>query len=722
MAHLHRTFCRNCPAACGLLVETENGRIGAIRGDRDHPITGGYLCIKGRMSGEWQNGEDRLPGSLKRNPDGAFCTIATQQALDEIHGRIAPILEAYGPRSLAVYFGTGSKTNAVGVLAMRSWLKMIGSPNLFSSSTVDQSAKWVTGGRMGAFLTGKHSICDADVVFMAGMNPLVSHSGVPALPSNNPHRWMREAKKRGVKIIVADPRRTETAHFADIHLQLRPGEDPALFAGIINIILANQWEDREFCARFTTSIERLRTAVAPFTADYAAARAGVPVEQLRETARLFAHASCRTAQSGTGPNMAAHSNLAEHLIEALNAICGAYRRAGALIRNPGALLSSASPVERVRPPNRSWDQEPKLRTENAGLLMGEFPSALLPAEILSTRPDRIRALIVFGGDPATAIADGDTMRKALRNLEVVVTIDPRMSETARLSDYVIPTKLPYERHDITYQFDIFSSEPFIQIARPLIDATHGMLDDWEIFFGLARRMDRDLLLLPYPPFGGLQGNDPGFVLRRDRPPETTDILRWLCERASLSYEDVMAHPEGMKVDRAPVAVTAALDDDGARLDLCPPDVAAELDTYLRTSDDVRFPYNLVVRRMIETMNSAFRNASMTRKRFPVNPAFMHPQDMIEACIAENAAIEIQSRHGRIVGYARGDRTLRRGVISMTHQWGKLDIDDDPLGLTGGFTGRLVSLVEERETINFMPRQSAIPVRIRALGNSPPESA
>ena len=708
MATTHQTYCRNCSTHCGLVVETEGDRITSVRGDRAHPLTAGYMCIKGQISGDWHNGEDRLVQTLAREPDRSNAPVAIETALDAVHARIEEIIARHGPRAVAVYHGTGSKTNTLGVMALKSWLKTIGSPFLYSSSTLDQSAKWVTRARMGAFTTGHHTIHDADLVLVVGGNPAVSHMAAPLQPfsGSNVARTMRQAKANGLKVIVIDPRRTEFARNADLHLPVIPGEDVSLLSGMIHVILANGWEDKAFCDRFVTSLDVLREAVRDYPPAYAAQRAGVPEADLVEAARLFATARRPSSASGTGPNMSAHSNTAEHLVEALNVICGAYRRAGDLVRNMGSFTRKTAIVENVQPPSRSWENEPKFWTEDSGLVGGEFPSSRLPNEILH---GGLRALIVVGGNPVTALGQPDKTLAAFAKLELLVSVDARMNDTAQLADYVFPATLPYERHDATSGYDTFHMEPFAQIAKPMVKSPEGVIDDWEFFWELASRGGRPLTLVEYK-WGGIAG-DNKFIMSPDEKPKGADLIRWICDQGDVSFDELMANPGGIRFDHPPLTVQPAAEDNGARLDVCPPDVAQEIRTVRSEVADGRFGYRLSVRRMIETMNSAFRDSGVTRGRWPYNPAFMNPDDMAREGLERGDPVDIESDTGKIRAFVEPDPGVRPGVVSMSHQWGALDPSDDPESLQGAFTGRLVSLDSDIEAINYMPRQSGVPVNI-----------
>ncbi|WP_340316953.1 molybdopterin-containing oxidoreductase family protein [Rhizorhabdus argentea] len=705
----HVTYCRNCAAACGLEITEEAGRILDIRGDRSHPVSGGYFCIKGMATRDFHNGEDRLFSSLRRNAGGTFDAIDAETAMDEIHERLSKIIAEHGAESVALYYGTGANCNVLSVPAAKAWMDAIGSPYIFSSMTVDQSAKWVTAGRMGMFLTGKHKLPDADVLMIVGSNPAASHACF-GLPSANPIKQVRAARQAGTRFIVVDPRRTELAQSADLHLPVRPGQDAALFAGLIRIVLDERLADDAFCTRFTTSLDRLRSAVEPFTPDHVSERTGIDVETLHQAARMFASARRKSTLSGTGPNMALNSNLAEHLIEAFNAVCGGYRTAGDRIRNAG-YYGNVATRETVLPPHRSWDSGPKLRTVEIGPIGGEYPTSKLPSEIVGNADGKIRALISIGGNPVKALPEPDRSIPMLRNLDLLVSVDVRETVTGRLSDYQIGTSGHYEHHDFNLALEYMFPTTFAQIAEPFLQRPQGVIDDWEFFRGLAHRMGKTLHMRR-PMFGAAHRDIPGPEMAITDATCAEDMIRWLADGGRSSYDELKANPGGIHFKDAEPIVEPAEADDGARLDLCPPDVEAEIAAVRRTEDEVAgFPYRLIPRRLIEVMNSAYTQAGQTRRRYPTNPIFMNEEDMARLGVKHAGAVKLTSRTGDVViGRVRRDSGLQPGVVSMCHGWGNPDLpgEQDP----DAFSGRMVSLNEDLETINFMPRQSSVPVQVQ----------
>lgn len=703
----HKTYCRNCSASCGLELAVEGNRVVDIRGDRDHPVSRGYMCIKGRYNAELHNGEDRLVSALKRDGNGDFVPTNSMSAIEDAAGRLNELIATYGPRSVAMYYGTGSCFNGLTYGMARTWLAGIGSPEHYSSFTVDQSAKWVCLGRMGLFATGKPMHEDVDVMLLAGINPVVSHLGYPLapVPMTDSMKWMKEARSRGAKLIVVDPRRTETARMADLHLQILPGEDATLYGAMIRVLLERNWTDATFCERYVTSIDRLRDAVSDYTLDYASTRTGLPVAHIVEAAEIFGTATRQCAWSGTGPNMARHSNTSEHLLECLNALCGGYRRAGDPIKTTGAIFDTVPSQETVVPPSRDWQAGPRLRSVDAGQLNAEFPTSRLPDEILCDSEERVRALVVCGGNPVSAIGDTARTVKAFQALDVLLVIDPRMSETARLADYVIPAKLPFERYDMTISQDNWFAWDFAQIARPALEPVDGMLDDWEVFWELGRLMNAtmDFRVGPY-----------GVSLPRGRldmsgqRPSSLEMLRKVCQDSRVQPNELMMHPSG-KIISAGTTVTAPEADDGNRLDLCPPDVFAEIRAIREELAHNRdYSFLLISRRAVHVVNSSYQNAQKVKDRYAFAPLYMNPEQMAEAGFVEGEIAEIESPKGRILGEVRKDAGLRPGVVSMPSNWGRASSGPEATSLTN----RLVSLDEELTAINFMPRQSGIPVNVR----------
>lgn len=702
---VERSFCRICPGFCGVLVHVESDRIVAVQGDKRHAMTGGYICSKGVHAARLHHGAPRLLSPLRRTASGGFEPIGIEQVLDEIAERLRAIRDRDGADAIAMYRGTANGLNGTATPASLAFLQAIGSASNYSSMTVDQSAKWVAAGRLGAWEAGRQHMDHSDVMLLFGTNPLVSLlGGLNNVAPMNPLKRFKDAKARGMKLIVVDPRRTETARDADVFLQPLPGEDPTLAAGMLRMVLAEGWQDQAFCDRHATGVEALRAAVEPFTVEYVAQRARVPAATLREATALFARDSRRgAAASGTGPNMAPRSNLAEHLIECLNVICGRYARAGDPIANPGA-MSPPMPVRaQVIAPSRSWEHGPRSRIRDTGTLYGERMSGLLADEILMPGPGQVRALLSAGGNPASALPDQDKVVRALASLELLVAVEPFMSTTARLAHYILPTKLLYERADIPptgfYERSLYD-RPFAQYSAELLRVPAGseVVDDWYVYWSLARRLGVGLTINQEP-------------LDMTAVPRTDDLIAIILRGARVTLDEMRASPGGILRSDIVEQVQAAAPEATARFDVMPDDVADEM-AEIAAQPPMwagEYTHRLTVRRVREVINTT--GHALVADRHPYNAAYLNPEDMRRWGLCDGDEVEISAAHATIRAIVTADPSVRDGVISMSHGWGGLPQDScDPR--KGVCTNRLVSTEHMVEAINAMPALSAIPVMLR----------
>jgi len=699
-----RTFCRICTGHCGLIVSIDAaGAPVAARGDRDDPHSIGYICSKGATSPEAHTDASRILQPLKRQPDGSFRPIGLEQALDEIAAKLKVILANDGPDAIAGFRGTGGFFTTAGLAMLPAWLAALGSNKLYTTLTIDQSAKVIAAYRLGIWPPGKQGFQSSDVALVIGGNPVVS---MAQLDTRNPPKRMKAAKMRGLKLIVIDPRRTETAEYADLFVQPLPGHDAAIIAALIRIILDRGWHDADFCAEHVSDLASLRHAVEAFDAQSVAARADIPASQLEAVAELFAMKSRRgIASTGTGTDMGPHSNLAEQLVECLNIICGRLIRAGEAIANPGLLMGRGPKPAQVINLPRPWDGGARSRIGDYGLVGGEMVTGMLADDILRPGPGRVRMLLNHGGNPASSVPDQRKMVDALRDLDLLVSIEPVMSETARLSHYILPPKLQFERPDLPiYLFEsgIFPT-PYTRhtdaVAVPPVGS--DVCDEWRVMWALAARM-------------GLAIDYLGTSLDTAVPPSETQLLELTLGQAPVSLDEIKGHPHGYFHAELQCALPADAATAG-RFTLVPDDVAEEfaaLRSELAAPTDTSFAFRLSSRRSRHRMNSMGATLPSLKRLLPHNVANMNPADMAAATIASGDWIEISSAHGAIDILAESDPTLRRGVVSVHHGFGGLPDDE------AASPNLLISTDSDLQTINAMPRMTAIPVNIRLTNKGP----
>jgi anaerobic selenocysteine-containing dehydrogenase len=716
-------ICRFCHATCGLKVTIEQGRVVEIVGDIDNPVYHGYSCVKGRNFHEFHYDPNRVLHPLQRDAAGLLQPVGLDAALAGIAGDLQRILAQHGPRSVAIYGGTFSHFCSAGVMLRDAFMDAIGSPMRFSNATIDQPGKPISMALHGRWGAGPQAFADADVCLLVGANPLVSMWG--GIPTFNPAKRLHEARARGLKLIVIDPRVTETARKADIHLQCLPGHDVELLAAMLNVILVEGLYDSDFVVAETQGFDALRSAVAPFAPERVAPLAGVPATQIMEAAHAYARARRGNATSGTGPSMAPYGVLMDYLVLALNTVCGRWIRAGEPLPNRGVLFRQFSGIARAEKPRPGVGLGQTLRIRGLTETAAGLPTAALADEILTPGAGQVRALIVVGGNPLLSWPNQAKTRRALESLDLLVVVDPQVSATGRLAHYVMGPRFGLEEPAMsfgnegitTYGLSIGYQEPYAQYQPRLIEPPAGaqVLADWRIFYELARRM-------------GLQLAYRGQPIDMEHAPTTEELMEQFVRRSRVPLDLVKQHPHGhLYPDPQPFAEAREADwphrlqlGDATMLGqlqqvaarLTSPAVVARPHAWSAATGpaaDDAIELLLVSRREHAVYNSVAHHLPALRRRRPFNPAYVNPADAQRLGLEEGGVVEIESSVGRVNAVLQVAPDVRQGVVSMAHGF-------DPLAGAGlsASTAALVDDENDYEPLSGLPRMSAVPVRLRRL--------
>ena len=739
----HASICRFCHANCGILVEVEDGRPVRVTGDPENPAYFGFTCAKGRRLPEQHAHPDRLLHSQKRSDDGSFQPIPSERAMDEIAAKIGEIVRRHGPRAVALYPGTYSGPHPASIPAGVGFMLGLGSKMVFTSASIDQPGKHVANAIHGRWLGGSHVFDESDVWMLVGNNPLISMSG--GIPPSNPSRRLRRAKARGLKLIVIDPRKTEVARFADLFLQPRAGEDPAILAAMIYVVIRENLFDTNFLLENVSGFEALSRVVNDCTPEWAAERAGLEPTEIVAAARLFAAGPRGCAVAGTGPNMAPHGNLTEYLLLALNTLCGRWRRAGERVPNPGALLPPALGKAQASAPRPGWGKGESLRSRPLGNSAAGLPTAALSDEILYEGEERIRVLICLGSNPVAAWPDQRKAIAAMKKLELLVTLDLKLSATSKLAHYVIAPKLSLEVPGLSVSSEGVEQtyvahgypEPYAQYTKAIVfpPADSDVIEEWEFFYGLCQRMGFPLTCYPIrAETGVLRGRREALTLDMQKKPSTDEVLAGLMNGSRIPLDEIKRHPHGQIFDAEHAGPALAAKPEHAfvapadpansdRLDVGNPDMLAELAAVraeprsadsAATSARASRPFQLISRRLPNVYNSSGRDIEALQRGKTWNPAFLHPEDLAMLGVRDGELVEIASDHAAILGVAESAPELRRGIVSMTHCYGDAPEYDDQVRELGSSTGRLIDNTRDFDPHTGIPRMSAIEVSIRKL--------
>lgn len=714
MAEVRTAICRFCHSFCGIKVAIEDGRPVKVLGDIENPMYHGYTCVKGRELPEQHLHPERLLAPQKR-VGTSFRAIPSEQALDEIAAKIGQLIRDHGPRSIALYTGTYSFPYPAGAAMAGAFMKAIGSPMQFSSGSIDQPGKPMAIAFHGRWNAGPQPFADSDTWMLVGANPVVSKWG--GIPQYNPGKRLHDALKRGLRLVVIDPRLTECARKAEVHLQCKPGEDPTILAGIANIIIAEGLYDRAFVSEETLGFGALRETVAPFTPDYVAARAEIPVDRLFAAARVFAGGRRGMVTAGTGPNMAPRGTLTEYLVLAINTLCGRWMREGEPVPNPFALLPERRGRAQAEPRPPAFGYGTRLRVRDLGDNAGGLSAAALADEILLGGEGQVKALFSVGGNPLVAWPDQLKTWDAMKALELNVSLDIKMSATAKSAHYVLPPKLGLEAPAISqpnegiwfYGASTGYPEPYAMYQPALIEPPAGsdLLEEWQVFYGLAQRLGLVLVL----------GGKP---LDMQRAPTTDELFEILCSGSRIPLAEVKRYPHGHIFADPSITVLPKESGWTERLDIGSAvmleelrEVRAEpLTGHAGYRPEAQFTHRLVSRRLNDVYNSSGRDIPRLVRNGRYNPAYMNPADLAALGLHAGDVVEISSAHARILGVVEEAEDVRPGVVSMAHAFGDAPTEDRKVFSIGSNTGRLTSVEADYDRRTGMPMMSAIPVNLR----------
>lgn len=719
MIETKKTFCRFCHVFCGLEVDIEvgdasgagRGRVVAVRGDRENEVTKGYSCQKGRAEVERIYHPDRLLTPERRDGD-QWSPIPTAQALDEVAERLTEIVDRHGPNSVAVYTGCGGhRTSAGGPWFVQRWLDALGSNRMYTSFTIDSPSLTIAGNRLfgGPVPVNLLDVDRADCVMFVGTNPAASHQ--LNMPQSSPSARLNAGRKRGMKMIVVDPRRSDVARNADIHLQVKPGEDVTLLAAMIKVVLDRGLQDHDYVKQYVSGVAELHEAVGHFDLDYASRRTGVARDSIEAAAEMFATAASGAATSGTGPHMAAHQNLATQLVMTLNAICGRFDRPGGMNRNEGALGRQFGPdMEAIRLP-----PPPKTRIRGISAINGlfgsyfEMPTNTLADEILTPGEGQIRALIVNGGNPALVLAEEGSAKKALEQLDLLVVLDLFRSATAAHADYVFGVRHPFERVDVSKLMDANYPFPFGQYTPALVDGPEETIEEWAFFWELAMRLGIPLRV------GSLTA---------DAKPTADELLDAMNRHARLPLDELRKYPSGVAFGERHTAAGGVIPNmighPDKKMAAGDPELLAEL-REVRTepvvvsgggyAQDEDYGFRMITYRMKEVYCTQGQNLPSLASKRSYNPVLINPTAMDDLGLVDGDPVWVENANGQVEGFVEGSDDVAPETIAFAFGWGNPN-DPRPAREKGSNVQRLISDDSDFDSVTGLARQSAIPVNVR----------
>jgi len=479
--HVEKTFCRICEALCGLEIEVEDKteNIIKVRPDKTHPVSQGYVCIKGMGLGALHQDPARLNHPLKKKGE-TWEKISWAQAISEIGEKIRAIKKQHSPRAIGMYAGNPTFFNFKNVLYVHDFLTALGSPNLFASHSIDVNNKLYTAMKVyGRSMV--HPLPDfetTDFLMCFGTNPVVSQMSVLSIP--NALGQLQAIEARGGTVIMVDPRRTETAEKVGDHLFIRPGTDIYLLLGMLHILAEDY---RPKLSQFEAVAEGVETFLdigAKWTPARCAKITGIAEDKIRAITKQYFEAKGASLYMSTGVNMGPFGSLAYWLIQGLSLLSGNLDKPGGQVFYQGAFDAIAL-AEKL---HLGGEEPDRTLQGNWPKVAGAFPSNALIDEILIDHPDKVRALFIHAGNPAHSIP-GHRLGKALEQLDLIVSIDIYHNETAQYADYILPATDMLERSDYPISWTDLRSKPWAQYTDRVVAPKFERREEWEILSDLA---------------------------------------------------------------------------------------------------------------------------------------------------------------------------------------------------------------------------------------------
>src|SRR3954464_10232065 len=668
MAERVVTFCRICEAHCGMVATVEDGRVTQLRPDPDHPLSSGYACPKGIAMTDVQNDPDRVLHPLRKTADGEFERVSWQEALADIGTRVRAVRERHGPKSIGWYMGNPGAFSYSHTLWVKGFLDGLGSPHYYSAGSQDVNNRFAASAMLygSPLVVPIPDLARTSFLLMLGANPMVSHGSVLTAPRIRDQ--LRAITGRGGRVVVVDPRRTETARQFE-HMAVRPDSDAWLLLSLLQVIFEEGLADRRFLAGWTRDAAALQRAAAPHTPASTEERTGVPAEDVRALARDFAAADGAAAYGRTGSCPGRHGTVVSFLLDALGAATGNLDRpGGAVFGRPAVAIEDVGDAAGLATYGRT-----RSRVGDFPDVIGNMPASLIPEEIETPGDGQLRALFVSAGNPALSVPDGEAMTRALGKLDLLVSLDFYVNETNRHADYVLPSTTFLERDDTPVAFLGFYTTPFVQHSDAVVAPAGEAREEWEIVEDLAR------------PLGIVPSSIPALRLLgrlgvRLKPQRLLDLLLrtgpegdlFGLRRRGLNLKKLRARPHGIVVaDHVATGVLRRkIRHRDHRLRLAPDAIAGELRAMQEDArEDPSFPLRLIGLRELRSHNSWMHNSPLLLRGGRTHAARVHPDDAAAVGLSDGDTVCVASTSGSIELPVKVTDEMTPGTVAGPHGWG-----------------------------------------------------
>ncbi|MGZ6744817.1 MAG: molybdopterin-dependent oxidoreductase [Nocardioides sp.] len=698
--------CNLCEAICGLELTLEDDRVTAIRGNEADPLSRGHVCPKGVALADVYDDPDRLRRPVRRigtGPDAQWVEIGWDEALDLVAEGLASAVNTHGRNAVGVYLGNpnahslGSSTHGVPLV------KSLGTRNRFSASSVDQIphqlVAWQLYGHQ--LLLPIPDIDRTSYLLVVGANPMASNGSLMTVP-DFPAR-VRDLKKRGGRMVVIDPRRTETAKVAGEHHFVRPGSDAVLLLAMLHVLLE---EGLTSPAAYVDNVETVRTLVADFTPEAAEPVSGVDAATIRRLTRELAAADGAAVYGRLGVSTHGFGSICQWAIQCLNLLTGNVDREGGLLF-PEPAVDTVGRGLVGRGHYDVW----RSRVRGLPEYGGELPAAVMREEIETPGEGQIRAMLTIAGNPVLSTPDGRSLARALDSLDFMAAVDIYLNETTRHADVVLPPTTALERDHYDLVFHGLAVRNTARFTPAVFAKDDDARHDWQVFGELARRIQDRLDRKP--------GRRARLAQRaRMAISPTLQLTLLLATGRKVSMRQLRAHPEGVDLGPLRPTLPGRLQTRDKRIDLAPPLVTGDLDRLRASLAAADLPGEdellLIGRRHQQDNNSWMHNTARLTRGRPRHQLLMHPDDLAARDIAAGTSVTVTSRVGSVVVEVAASEDMMPGVVSLPHGYGH-QVDGTRLGHASKVPGVSINDLTDPERLDLSGNAAlnGVPVTVTA---------
>lgn len=711
----HYRICPLCEACCGLEVRTRGERVVGIRGAADDVFSAGYICPKGYALKDLHEDPDRLRTPLLRR-DGQLVEASWAEAFDEIARRLPPIVQAHGRDAVALTVGNPSAHKFGLLLYFARLAKALGTKNLYSASTLDQMPKQLASGLMfGHWLSiAVPDIERSDWLLVIGANPVASNGSLWTVPDFRGKA--RALRARGGRLVVIDPRRSETAAIADAHHFIRPGADVFLLAAMVHTLFDEKLVRPGRSQAWLNGVDDVRETVAAFSPERVASRCGIEAATVRALTRELAAAARGCVYGRIGTCTQRHGTLASWLIDVLNVLTGKLDEPG------GAMFPKAPALAQntMGPPGSGRGivtGRHASRVSGAPEVFGELPMTLLAEEIETPGTGQVRALITVASNPVLSSPGGPRLAAALDTLDFMVSVDIYLNETTRHADVVLPGWSPLEDSHYDVAFPQLSYRNHARYSSAVFAPPAGHPPEWQVLLRLAAiakglGADADVLALDDELLAAdvrrVAGDDAPAVLQALAGRQGPERLLDLALRNGPYGDGFGRQPDGLnlrRLEQAPAGIDLGplqprlpelLRTPSGRIELAPPMLLAALAQAAAELDAVAPALVVIGRRDVRSNNSWMHNLPTLAKGPFRCTLLVHPDDAASRGLADGAQACITGRGPQMTVTVEICDTMMPGVVSLPHGWGH-DLPGTRLNLAAERPGvNLNALLDESQ--------------------------